>query len=201
MRYIIETALLHGAILNRTVILPSFVYARSCEYDIEVCAAYAEMVDHGDATGTNEWKKLPIKEQMAWRVPISVMLNLTLLRNAQPVITVAEYLRLHNMSEETEANDGNWQRHMYPQSPYVFDATRRKPTLQVIENNWYDPHGINRVDMIPEAMKRRGLESRGWRSPERRDRALGGHTRNIRACCTPGCTPSLAEGARLRSGR
>lgn len=34
MRYIIETALLHGALLNRTVILPSFVYARSCEYDV-----------------------------------------------------------------------------------------------------------------------------------------------------------------------
>jgi hypothetical protein len=34
MRYIIETALLHGVLLNRTVILPSFVYARSCEYDV-----------------------------------------------------------------------------------------------------------------------------------------------------------------------
>jgi hypothetical protein len=34
MRYIIESALLHGALLNRTVILPSFIYARSCEYDV-----------------------------------------------------------------------------------------------------------------------------------------------------------------------
>jgi len=32
MRYIIETALHHGALLNRTVIIPSFVYARACEY-------------------------------------------------------------------------------------------------------------------------------------------------------------------------
>lgn len=34
MRYIIESALIHGALLNRTVILPSFIYARSCEYDM-----------------------------------------------------------------------------------------------------------------------------------------------------------------------
>lgn len=31
MRYIIEAALLHAQLLNRTLVLPSFVYARSCE--------------------------------------------------------------------------------------------------------------------------------------------------------------------------
>lgn len=34
MRYIIETAVLHGRILNRTTIIPSFVYARACEFDL-----------------------------------------------------------------------------------------------------------------------------------------------------------------------
>jgi len=33
MRYIIETALYHGSLLNRTVIIPSFTYARSCEFE------------------------------------------------------------------------------------------------------------------------------------------------------------------------
>lgn len=33
MRYIIETALYHGSLLNRTVILPSYIIARSCEFE------------------------------------------------------------------------------------------------------------------------------------------------------------------------
>ena len=34
MRYIIEAAFLQARILNRVLILPSFVYARACEYDM-----------------------------------------------------------------------------------------------------------------------------------------------------------------------
>ena len=37
MRYIIETAILHGRILNRTTIIPSHVYARACEFDLYAC--------------------------------------------------------------------------------------------------------------------------------------------------------------------
>lgn len=33
MRYIIETALHHGSLLNRTVIIPTYIYARSCEFE------------------------------------------------------------------------------------------------------------------------------------------------------------------------
>lgn len=34
MRYIIDAALLQADLLNRTLVLPSFVYARACEYDM-----------------------------------------------------------------------------------------------------------------------------------------------------------------------
>ena len=34
MRYIIEAALVQSRLLNRTLILPSFVYARACEYNM-----------------------------------------------------------------------------------------------------------------------------------------------------------------------
>jgi hypothetical protein len=34
MRYIIDAALLQADLLNRTLILPSFVYARACEYNM-----------------------------------------------------------------------------------------------------------------------------------------------------------------------
>jgi len=111
-----------------------------------------------DAVLDDEWRKLPIAEQMAWRIPISIMLNMTLLRKTQPVITISEYLRLHNMSEETEASHGHWERHQYHLKPYIFDNTGKTPTLHVIENEWYDPWSINRIDMIPEDMKGRG----GW---------------------------------------
>lgn len=40
MRYIIETAVLHGRILNRTTIIPSYIYARACEFEKYVIFLY-----------------------------------------------------------------------------------------------------------------------------------------------------------------
>jgi hypothetical protein len=34
IRYILEGAVLHAQLLNRTLVIPSFVYARACEYDM-----------------------------------------------------------------------------------------------------------------------------------------------------------------------
>lgn len=36
MRYIIEAAALHAKLLNRTLVIPSYVYARACEWDVYV---------------------------------------------------------------------------------------------------------------------------------------------------------------------
>jgi len=36
MRYIIDAALLQSQILHRTLVIPSFVYARACEFDMYV---------------------------------------------------------------------------------------------------------------------------------------------------------------------
>ncbi|KAH7914049.1 hypothetical protein BJ138DRAFT_1144531 [Hygrophoropsis aurantiaca] len=157
MRYIIEASLFHGSLLNRTVIIPSFVYARSCEYPNAICAAYAPMVNRGDALNSDEWRKLPEEQQMGWRIPMSTMINITHLRRTHPVLLVSEYLRLHNLSADLEASNGQWEAEKYHQNPSVFDSSARgPPSLDVIENWWYDPHGLNRVDSIPEDMKRRG---------------------------------------------
>jgi hypothetical protein len=86
------------------------------------------------------------------------MLNMTLLRQTQPVITVSEFLRLHNLSEAAEASDGHWDRVRYHVNPYIFKNTSRTPSLHVIEEEWYDPREVNRVDVIPTDMKKRG----GW---------------------------------------
>ncbi|KAF9239248.1 hypothetical protein BU15DRAFT_46824 [Melanogaster broomeanus] len=157
MRYIIETALLHGRLLNRTTIIPSFVYARACEFDIATCAAYATMVNRGDATYSDEWRNLPIEQQMAWRISISLMFNLTHLQQSHAVITTSDYLRLHNISADLESSDGHWDTETY----HVNNALgSQEPSLHAIENWWYDPDDFVRVDLIPEDMRLRG----GWRT-------------------------------------
>jgi hypothetical protein len=84
------------------------------------------------------------------------MVNLTHLRNTHPVITVSEYLRLHNISENVERSDGHWARNKYHMNPNVLDRSGKMPSLHIIENQNYDPSGIVRVDMIPRDIKERG---------------------------------------------
>ncbi|KAH7921547.1 hypothetical protein BV22DRAFT_1019122 [Leucogyrophana mollusca] len=154
----VATALLHGSLLNRTVILPSFVYARACEYDNAVCASYATMVNRGDATGSDEWRNLPMEEQMAWRIPIALMFNMTHLRKTHSVITVSDFLRLHNISSDAETSDGHFDTEAYLNGTNIFEAEERKPSMHAIENVWYDPGGVVRVDSLPDDMRLRG----GW---------------------------------------
>ncbi len=115
------------------------------------------MVNMGNATGLDVWGVLPVEQQIGFRIPISVMVNITHLRNRQPVITASEYLRLHGQNPESESSSGFWPRQSYHTHPNVFETNKTKtPSLFVIENDWYEPRGTIRVDYIPEAMKRRG---------------------------------------------
>lgn len=114
------------------------------------------MINRGDAINSDEWRQLPEEQQMGWKVPMSVMLNLTHLRSSQPVVTVAEYLRLHGLSPDLELSNGQWDTQKYHQNPSVYDAQGKPPSLHIIENEWYDPQGLNRVDRLPDEMKSRG---------------------------------------------
>ncbi|EIW85491.1 hypothetical protein CONPUDRAFT_80065 [Coniophora puteana RWD-64-598 SS2] len=156
MRYIIETSMYHGKLLNRTVVLPSFVYARSCEHPNDVCAAYVPMVNRGDAVGSDEWRDLPPDEQMAWRIPLGTMLDLRKLRQNHPVILLADYLRLHGLAPSLERSNGQWDEREYLAGANVF--TGETPGMRAVENAWYDPRGVNRVDRLPAEMRERG----GW---------------------------------------
>ncbi|KAG1803473.1 uncharacterized protein BJ212DRAFT_1486964 [Suillus subaureus] len=144
MRYIIEAAVLHGRILNRTTIIPSYVYARACEFD-----------KYGDATGKDEWRQLPMEKQMAWRIPVSLMFNLTHLRETHAVITVSDYLRLHNISVDVETTSGHWDTDLYHRGVNIFSDSKVEPSLYVIKNEWYDA-GVIRVDQLPRTMRERG---------------------------------------------
>ena len=115
------------------------------------------MVNRGDATGSDEWRELPLEKQMAFRIPISIMIDLPRLRAHYPVITVSEYLRLHGLDPEAESSNGHWERDSYHAYPNVFEPNKTKtPSLFVIKNQWYDPQGSTRVDHIPQGMKERG---------------------------------------------
>ncbi|KAI0316207.1 hypothetical protein OF83DRAFT_283845 [Amylostereum chailletii] len=171
MRYIIDAAFLQAQLLNRTLVLPSFVYARGCEYELQACADYAPMVNKNDAIGWDQWRNLPHDQQMGWRLPLGLMLNVTRMRALHPVILVSDYLRLHGLPESAEASTAQWQRETYHANAtarvfgassdieaFISPATATEPSLFVIENNWYDPHGVARVDALPDPMKQRG----GW---------------------------------------
>ena len=133
-----------------------FIYLFSAVYS-DVCADYAPMVNRGDALGSDEWRELPIEQQMGFLIPISVLVNVTHLRTRQPVITVSEYLRLHGQDPENESSNGFWPRGSYHTHANVFETNKTKtPSLFVIKNHWYEYGGTNRVNYIPEAMKRRG---------------------------------------------
>jgi hypothetical protein len=115
------------------------------------------MVNKGNAIGWDQWRDLPYEQQMAFRIPISLMLDLPRLREQYPVITASEYLRLHGLDPDSESSSGFWLREWYISSPNVFESNKTKtPSQFLIENHWYDPTGTNRVDHIPQAMKTRG---------------------------------------------
>jgi hypothetical protein len=44
MRYIIEANLLYAQLLDRSLILPSFLYARSCEYGVRCSTDFKEVI-------------------------------------------------------------------------------------------------------------------------------------------------------------
>jgi len=135
MRYIIEASLLQAGLMNRTLILPSFVYARGCEDRLDVCAACLEMVNRGDAMGLDEWRGLRMDKQMGWKVPIEMILDLDHLRETHPVVTMSEYLKLHDISPGVEQGDGQW-------SDDAYHVRSR-----LISNSWWDPPGVIRVDV------------------------------------------------------
>jgi hypothetical protein len=113
------------------------------------------MVNKGDAIGWDEWRELPYEQQMGFRIPISLMLDLPRLRQRHAVITASDYLRLHGQDPESESSSGFWSRESYISHPNVFEPNKTL-TQFVIENGWYAPQGVIRVDYIPQAMKDRG---------------------------------------------
>ncbi|EJU02501.1 hypothetical protein DACRYDRAFT_22122 [Dacryopinax primogenitus] len=174
IRYIIEAGLLQAGLLNRTLIVPSFVYARQCEFGLDVCAAFVEMVNRGDAIGWDEWRQWPIEKQMGWKIPIGMMIDLNHLRETHAVVTMAEYLRLRGLSPDLEKGNGQWSDDTY------------KLHSRAIPNNRWDPSGVVRVEQQrspfvldesnPDSLA--AFEARD-RVKEKIEEMMQGHSQNV----------------------
>jgi hypothetical protein len=123
-------------------------------YISDVCAKYALMVNRNDATGEDTWRYLPIEKQMAWRIPIEVMLDIPRLRRRHNTITTSEYLILQGLDITRENSAGHW-------DPEYYHKGIDHPTLFVLQNDAYDPREkIARVDSWdPAAYKTREINS------------------------------------------
>lgn len=97
------------------------------------------MVNRNDAIGTDEWRELPIEQQMGWKIPIEVMIDIPHLRKKHNVVTVLEYLTLQGLDPSRETSTGKWDESYYRSGPH-------QPSLFVIQNFHYDPPEIVRVD-------------------------------------------------------
>ncbi|KAG8728511.1 hypothetical protein FRC12_021676, partial [Ceratobasidium sp. 428] len=132
VRYIIEASVYQAKLLNRTLVLPSFVYARSCKYDVNVCAAFLPKAHWTEAAHRFEWSDHPFEQEYIFRVPLEDVLDLRRLRAGPtqdqwtsehsglvkwPVITVAEYLQLHGLDPQIEQHNGYWGRVDYQLPP------------------------------------------------------------------------------------
>ncbi|VDB87335.1 unnamed protein product [Peniophora sp. CBMAI 1063] len=163
MRYIIDTAFLQARLLNRTLILPSFVYARGCFEGVEACA---------DCSSTaNKCRELPFEQyrHMGYRIPIQLMLNITAMRTLHPVLLVSDFLRLHGLPVNIENKEGVWEREAYHDTGPLEEA-RLGPDLFVIQKGWYDTKEARRVDRLTENMKVRGR----WRAGDATESGASG---------------------------
>lgn len=105
----------------------------------EVCASYATMVNKNDAIGTDEWRSKPLEQQMAWKIPLEIMIDIPHLRSRHPVLLTSEYLLLQGLDPEQEKSNGSWDR-------FIYHSGKQRPTLYVIPNWVYEPDDQVRVD-------------------------------------------------------
>ncbi|KZT50933.1 hypothetical protein CALCODRAFT_488317 [Calocera cornea HHB12733] len=135
MRYIIESGVNQAYILNRTLVLPTYVYARNCELEREVCAAYGGVIDR---TTWGVTSHLPAGETASFRMPLGVMLDLDVLRAHRNVILMSEYLALQGLPATLEPVTGKFSSELVPEGV----------TLQTLDA-WYYDGDMARVDRAP----------------------------------------------------
>ncbi|KZT62506.1 hypothetical protein CALCODRAFT_425968 [Calocera cornea HHB12733] len=134
LRFIVQTAILHADLLNRTLVLPTYVYARECEFEEAACSSFAEYLDrdgslgYGGHTGHDGWK-----------VPLGVMLDLPHLRSRHNVLLYSEFYALYSLPPSTE----NWLGTFNRLSLYGTGLS-----IHSVPNSHFAPPNVLRVDRL-----------------------------------------------------
>lgn len=110
--------------------------------DVSVCSA----IRYRARTVTLINLRLPLHTSRGWIIPIDVMIDLQVLRNQHPVVTVAEYLWLHGLDPVLETGDGAWARETYHNT----SGGIPRPSLFEVPNEVFDPPAVTRVDRLPK---------------------------------------------------
>jgi len=117
-----------------------------------VCAMYATQVRRGDEIGMGDFGYLSEDLQQAWRLPISIMIDIPRLRSrATSVVTVAEYLVLNGLPTTYEKPNGHWDLDKYHEAPHSPGSppSAKGPSHYIFSNDVYEPSGVVRVDYAP----------------------------------------------------
>ncbi|EJU02245.1 hypothetical protein DACRYDRAFT_94635 [Dacryopinax primogenitus] len=161
MRFIIQAAVLQADLLNRTLVLPSFVYARECEFNAAACSAFAEFMDrdgtlgYGGHTGRDGWK-----------IPLGVMIDLPNLRSRHSVLLYSEFYPLFGLSVSTENWSGTFNR---------LSLMNTGLSLYTVGSHLYEPVDTMRVDKLvkPPTLWEGGTEL-GEKVRKRLQQTIGG---------------------------
>ncbi|KAL8286943.1 hypothetical protein RQP46_003949 [Phenoliferia psychrophenolica] len=99
VRYMAESTLAFGKVMNRVPIIAEYIWARECGVASEICAKYAlkhiKDRNHDPDVGENGW----VEDGEAFKLPISEFIDMPHFRRTfGPVLTFTEYLTLHDMS-------------------------------------------------------------------------------------------------------
>lgn len=106
------------------------------------------MVNRGQAVHSTEWDGLPLNKQIAYRIPMQLMLDLPHLRKTHSVVLTSEYLKLNNLSPDLETTNGEFHRQVYLGNKKDKDGNDMRMTLRVVKNDEYDPDRVVRVDHL-----------------------------------------------------
>lgn len=173
--------MLEAKITNRTLVLPSFIYARQCAVEQWVvlafvdirpttnvcdsrtnltstffrsaCAAFAAQSRRSEEIGKGDYYYLSEDEQQTWRLPIGLMVDIPQLRENVSVITVGEYLRYHHLPPSLERLDGHWDMNKYRTLPDFANTPARNLSIVTLWSKDYEPDDIVRVDSLPRGPK------------------------------------------------
>jgi hypothetical protein len=119
------------------------------------------MVNRNDALHSDEWKDIPLDQQMGWLIPLEMMIDVPYLRSQDPsfsapkfrhnVLLMSEFLVLQGLNETYIKPDGSWDREYYHSGvDFEYWGTHHEAALDlgVVRNDDYEPQGVVRVDTV-----------------------------------------------------